>query len=70
MNRLRPLPARSESRAKRLTMCTAVRNFLRFFRRVHQYLSGYAAMCAFVIALKRIAPAFISALVALHWLWT
>ena len=48
-------------------MWTTVRNFLRPFRGVHkQYLSGYVAMCEFGINLKRISPAFISALVTLH----
>jgi transposase-like protein len=48
-------------------MWTTVRNFLRPFRGVHkQYLSSYIAMCEFSINLKRITPAFISVLVALH----
>jgi transposase len=48
-------------------MWTTVRNFLRPFRGVHKkHLSGYVAMCEFSINLKRISPAFISALVALH----
>jgi transposase len=48
-------------------MWTTVRNFLRPFRGVHkQYLSGYIAMCELGINLKRITPAFISDLVALH----
>ncbi len=45
-------------------MWTTVRNFLRPFRGVHKkYLSGYVAMCECGINLKRITPAFISALV-------
>jgi len=48
-------------------MWTTVRNFLRPLRGVHKkYLSGYVAICEFGINLKRITPAFISALVALH----
>ena len=48
-------------------MWAGVRTFLRPFRGVHKrYLSGYIAMCEFSINLKRISPAFISALVALH----
>ena len=48
-------------------MWAGVRTFLRPFRGVHKrYLSGYIAMCEFGINLKRISPAFISALVALH----
>jgi transposase-like protein len=47
-------------------MWASVRTFLRPFRGVHKrYLSGYIAMCEFSINLKRISPAFISALVAL-----
>lgn len=46
---------------------TTLRNFLRTFRGVNKkYLSGYVAMCAFAINLKRVTPAFISSLVALH----
>jgi transposase-like protein len=46
---------------------TSVRNFLRTFRGVHKkYLEGYVAMCEFSINLKRVGPAFISSLVALH----
>ncbi len=46
---------------------TTVRNFLRNFRGVHKkYLGGYVAMCEFAINLKRVTPAFISSLVALH----
>lgn len=46
---------------------TTVRNFLRMFRGVHKkYLGGYVAMCEFAINLKRVTPAFISSLVALH----
>ena len=46
---------------------TSVRNFLRSFRGVHKrYLGGYVAMCEFSINLKRISPAFISLLVAVH----
>src|SRR5919199_5357348 len=46
---------------------TTVRNFLRTFRGVHKkYLGGYVAMCEFAINLKRVTPAFISSLVALH----
>ena len=52
-------------------MWASVRTFLRPFRGVHKrYLSGYIAMCEFNINLKRISPAFISALVALHPLQT
>jgi len=48
-------------------MWTAVRNFLRPFRGVHKkLLSGYIAICEFAINIKRISPAFISQLVALH----
>jgi transposase-like protein len=48
-------------------MWTTVRNFLRPFRGVHKkFLSGYVAICEFAINLKRISPAFISQLVALH----
>lgn len=46
---------------------TTLRNFLRPFRGVHKkYLAGYVAMCEFVINLKRITPAFIASLVAVH----
>jgi transposase-like protein len=46
---------------------TTLRNFLRGFRGVHKkYLGGYVAMCEFAINLKRITPAFISSLVAMH----
>jgi transposase-like protein len=46
---------------------TTLRNFLRSFRGVHKkYLAGYVAMCEFAINLKRITPAFISSLVAMH----
>jgi transposase len=46
---------------------TTVRNFLRTFGGVHKkYLGGYVAMCEFAIDLKRVTPAFISSLVALH----
>jgi len=52
-------------------MWTTVRNFLRPFRGVHtKHLGGYVAMCEFSINLKRITPAFISALVTLHQIWT
>lgn len=45
-------------------MWTVVRTFLRPFRGVHKrYLSGYIALCEFGINLKRISPAFLSALV-------
>ena len=48
-------------------MWTTVRNFLRPFRGVHKkHLSGYVATCEFGINLKRITPAFISALMTLH----
>jgi len=48
-------------------MWTTVRNFLRPFRGVHKkYLGGYVAICECSINLKRITPAFISALVTLH----
>jgi transposase len=46
---------------------TTLRNFLRPFRGVHKkYLSAYVAMCEFAINLKRITPAFIASLVAMH----
>jgi transposase len=46
---------------------TILRNFLRPFRGVHKkYLSAYVAMCEFAINLKRITPAFIASLVAMH----
>jgi transposase-like protein len=46
---------------------TTLRNFLRPFRGVHKkYLAGYVAMCEFAINLKRITPAFIASLVAVH----
>jgi transposase-like protein len=46
---------------------TTVRNFLRPYRGVHKkHLGGCVAMCEFSINLKRITPAFISALVTLH----
>ena len=42
-------------------------NFLRGFRGVHKkHLAGYVAMCEFAINLKRITPAFICSLVAMH----
>jgi hypothetical protein len=45
-------------------MWTGLRNFLRPFRGVHKrYLSGYVAMHEHAINLKRITPAFITALV-------
>jgi transposase len=48
-------------------MLAGVRTFLRPFRGVHKrYLSGYIAICEFSINLKRISPAFLSALVRLH----
>jgi transposase-like protein len=48
-------------------MWTGLRNFLRPFRGVHKaYLSGYVAVHEFRINLKRISPAFISALVRCH----
>ena len=46
---------------------TTLRNFLRPFRGVHKkYLASYVAICEFTINLKRITPAFISALVRVH----
>jgi transposase-like protein len=46
---------------------TTLRNFLRPFRGIHKkYLSGYVAMCEFAINLRRVTPAFISSLVAVH----
>ncbi len=46
---------------------TILRNFLRPFRGVHKkYLAGYVAICEFAINLKRITPAFIASLVAVH----
>ena len=48
-------------------MWTGLRNFLRSFRGVHKkYLSGYVAVHECRINLKRISPAFISALVKVH----
>ncbi|MCA1574142.1 MAG: IS1595 family transposase [Acidobacteria bacterium] len=48
-------------------MWTSVRNFLRPFRGVHKhYLGHYVAVCEFSINLKRVSPAFISALVKKH----
>jgi transposase-like protein len=44
-----------------------LRNFLRSFRGVHKkHLAGYVAICEFAINLKRITPAFISALARVH----
>lgn len=46
-------------------------NFLRPFRGGYmKYLSGYVAMREFSLNLKRITPAFISALVALYQMRT
>ena len=48
-------------------MWTGLRNFLRPFRGVHKkYLAGYVAVHEASINLKRISPAFISALVKVH----
>lgn len=48
-------------------MWTGLRNFLRPFRGVHKrYLCGYVAVHEFSVNLKRISPAFISALVKVH----
>jgi transposase len=48
-------------------MWTGLRNFLRPFRGVHKkYLSGYVAVYECRVNLKRISPAFISALVKVH----
>lgn len=48
-------------------MWTDVRNFLRSFKGVHKkYLDGYIAFCEFRRNLKRISPAFVSALVTFH----
>ena len=48
-------------------MWTGLRNFLRPFRGVHKrYLSGYVAVQECRINLKRISPAFLSALVKVH----
>ena len=48
-------------------MWTGLRNFLRSFRGVHKkYLSGYVAVHECRVNLKRISPAFISALVKVH----
>ena len=48
-------------------MWTGLRNFLRPFRRVHKrYLCGYVAVYECQVNLKRISPAFISALVKVH----
>ncbi|OQY81790.1 MAG: hypothetical protein B6D41_19140, partial [Chloroflexi bacterium UTCFX4] len=50
-------------------MWTDVRNFLRSFKGVHKkYLDGYIALCEFRRNLKRISPAFISALHLSHFL--
>lgn len=47
---------------------TTLRNFLRPFRGVHKkHLAGYVAICEFKINLKRVTPAFISALVRTHY---
>jgi len=47
---------------------TTVRNFLREFRGVHKkHLAGYVAICEFRINLKRVTPAFITALVRTHY---
>ena len=44
-----------------------LRNFLRPFRGVHKkHLASYVAICEFTINLKRVTPAFISALVRVH----
>jgi len=44
-----------------------LRNFLRPFREVHKkHLASYVAICEFTINLKRVTPAFISALVRVH----
>ncbi len=52
-------------------MWTAVRNFLRPLRGVHKrFLSGYIAMCEFAINLKRVTPAFISAIATKHYFFT
>lgn len=52
-------------------MWTDVRNYLRPLKGVHKlYLSGYVAMAEFRRNLKRISPAFISALVTLHSVYT
>jgi transposase len=46
---------------------TTVRNFLRPFRGVHKkYLKYYLAICEHRINRKRISPAFIAGLVAVH----
>ena len=48
-------------------MWTGLRNFLRPFRGVHKrYLCGYVAVHECSVNLKRISPAFISALVNVH----
>ena len=48
-------------------MWTDVRNFLRPIKGVHKkYLDGYVAICEFRRNLKRVSPAFISALVTFH----
>ena len=52
-------------------MWTDVRNYWRSFKGVHKvYLSGYVAMAEFRKKLKRISPAFITALVTLHSVYT
>ena len=51
-------------------MWTDVRNFLRPFKGVHKkYLAGYVAISEFRRNLKRVSPAFISALVTSHTLY-
>ena len=47
---------------------TTLRTFLRPFRGVYKkYLAGYGAMCEFGVSLRRITPAFIASLVAVHF---
>ena len=51
-------------------MWAGLRTFLRPFRGVHkQFLSGYVAIHAFRVNLKRISVSFIAALVDLHSLY-
>lgn len=46
---------------------TSGRNFLRRFRGVHKrYLAGYVAICELGINHKRVSPALVAALVAVH----
>ena len=58
--------ARYTSTRSRTPQAT-LRNFLRPFRGIRKkHLAGYVAICEFAIDLKRITPAFTSALVRTH----